>query len=570
MSRLLILLVIVALVSCEQAKTPTYKPYTELFDGTTALLSKWDSVPKPTPDYTMKVDSGWMFLKGDSLEGLTTEVARNINAPVKLPHRITAANHPMWYRNTIALDAPGVFHISGDDGVQLFVNGKQVKRLNENFFEAAFTGKAEVVVRVLNNAMQGGLRHFFYLSREQYDEFVHKKKNYIRTKHLVESASLFRGLTDEQRLAVEKAVDHPADSSILQAEQQFKNHPYITGPWIVKEKNSVRVMAMIDESKDVALHYGSKPDKMDHILTTSGTIVGFELPTDSSRVYYQLYCEETVTPVYSFDIAETSKFTFNAWADSQSGWEQFARNLSNIASYGDAFGLGAGDLVNNGSDPEEWREFYNVLSSSAAERPYYLVSGNHDYDGYYDDLVPGLYRKLNRLSNPHYYSWTYGECMFIALDPNEDFPIGIPAEGAQFKWLMNEIGSEAWKNAKWRFVFLHQPPYSQGWEGYSGDHFLRRLLEPIVEKTPIDFVISGHTHDYERLVKKYGDNETVYLVLGGGGGSLEPPLSSSNPKMDTVIKRHHIGHFSVSGDTVRFEAIDVGGKVMDKYVKIKQ
>lgn len=83
---------------------------------------------------------------------------------------------------------------------------------------------------------------------------------------------------------------------------------------------------------------------------------------------------------------------------------------------------------------------------------------------------------------------------------------------------------------------MHQPRYSQEWAGYHSDKVIRDLLQLVMESAGIDFVVSGHTHDYERLTKSYGSQNTTFPIVGGAGGSLEPPESSAEPVMDTVIK----------------------------------
>lgn len=78
------------------------------------------------------------------------------------------------------------------------------------------------------------------------------------------------------------------------------------------------------------------------------------------------------------------------------------------------------------------------------------------------------------------------------------------------------------------------------------------LQEPVmgsyfeIETKRIDFVLAGHSHDYERLKKNYGSQQTHFFILGGAGGGLEPPESSAYPKMDTIIKAHYYARFEVN------------------------
>ncbi len=253
------------------------------------------------------------------------------------------------------------------------------------------------------------------------------------------------------------------------------------------------------------------------------------------------------------------------WADSQSGWGVFSQLLCAPQWQQDAFTIGVGDLVGHGSDRLAWEHFFGLLSTQTAQRPAYLVPGNHDYDGYADDLKPAWFNKLVPRKPAHYFSWYAHNCGFIAIDPNENFPIDVKAGSDQYKWLQKELESTAWLNADWRFIFVHQTLYSQGWEGYQGDEVLRHLLEPLLEKSEVDFVVSGHTHDYERLTRQYGNQRVTFLIVGGAGGSLEPEASSESPVMDRLEKTHHMARVFVTGTHLRWEVRNLNGGIIDEF-----
>ncbi len=126
------------------------------------------------------------------------------------------------------------------------------------------------------------------------------------------------------------------------------------------------------------------------------------------------------------------------------------------------------------------------------------------------------------------------------------------------------MASDAWREADWRFLMLHQPPYSQGWPGYQGDGFIRALVDTLAEDRRIDVVLSGHSHNYERLTRTYGGQQTHFFVLGGAGGGLEPPESSPLPEMDRVIKAHHVARFQVTPEQVDVTVLGVDGGVLDR------
>ena len=113
-------------------------------------------------------------------------------------------------------------------------------------------------------------------------------------------------------------------------------------------------------------------------------------------------------------------------------------------------------------------------------------------------------------------------------------------------------------------MFVHQTLYSQGWAGYEGDQALRDVLEPLLERARIDFVVSGHTHDYERLTRKYVKQEVTFFVVGGAGGELEPEASSPAPVMDRLEKTFHIARVKVDRNVIQWQAVDLHGNIIDQ------
>jgi hypothetical protein len=175
-----------------------------------------------------------------------------------------------------------------------------------------------------------------------------------------------------------------------------------------------------------------------------------------------------------------------------------------------------------------------------------------------------LERYIRTQPSPHYFAWTASNARFVALDPNIAFPTGIPADSEQYRWFRRELESPEWKRATWHFIFLHQPPYSQGWADYQGDLPIRAMFDPLIEKYGIDFIVAGHTHDYERWTKTYGTQKVHLLIVGGAGGGLEAGPMSAEPAMDKVIRRHHFGYVHIEGRKVTFQAVATDTRLLDQ------
>lgn len=560
------------LIACDsKVVTPTYRPYSSLYkaiedERLKGIKSNFEALQKPVLKNVFQLDSNWIYMAGDGSEHLDVPCREVMGVQINLPHRILLPDTPLWYARTIHFTEPGYLFIQADDGGQLYLNKKRILRNSDYAFPIDTAGVYQVTVRVLNNAMAGGLRRISFVTKDQYDQYTHHLSLFKRAEKVIEKTLRKSVLMEEELDAVEYMLSNFNEDALKKTEEVFIPYPLLAGPYIIGgNDNLVRIRVQTDATFPVHLEWGSQPDQLNNKLTEDGPVTAFDisLPKPNTQYYYRINSENSYSEIIPVIRNEPShKYAFNVWADSQSGWERFVKNINLITQTDDVFGIGVGDLVSQGNEEEHWRKFFSILSSSASSIPYYLIPGNHDYDGYYDDLNPGYYYSFTgNLKN--YFSWSHANSSFISLDPNASFPIGFDDE--QRIWFYNKIESEEWKSATWRFVLLHQPPYSQGWPDYHGDDVVRKLLDPVYESAKIDFVVSGHTHDYERLTKEYGEQKVTFLIVGGAGGALEPQESSSDPKMDTVIKQHHIGRFTVDGQKINFESISSEGEVLDAF-----
>lgn len=465
-------------------------------------LRLWRAWPAPEPSFTGALTEGWRYATGDPAEGLQVGLDRRpaLDDVVNLPHRIPIPDTPMWYEREVDAGVATGLHINADDGAQVFQDGRRLEPVMGEYFlfdTSPFAGL--LTVRVLNNALNGGLRGVYPFAGEAFEAYSDETARRVDA----------RGLLFD---AIQLADPTPA------------------------QQNAV-VRALTERSRE-ALFAGRR-----------------EIPTALLAPHLPLATPPEVDSIFSF----------SAWGDSQGGWAVFQALANQMAVRPDAFSIGLGDLVSNGAEEGGWLSFAMALQPLLRAMPVYAVAGNHDYDGLYNDLVPRLYLQHTREDGrgPPYFSWSHAGAFFMAVDPNNTFPLGFDA--AQLAWIDATMASDAWREANWRFVLLHQAPYSQGWQGYHGDTFIRDLVEARAESHRIDVVLTGHSHNYERLSKTYGNQKTHFFVLGGAGGGLEPPESSDYPVMDRVIKQHHFAVFSVTPGGVEVEVIGLDGAELDRW-----
>ncbi|MEO8076010.1 MAG: metallophosphoesterase [Acidobacteriota bacterium] len=227
---------------------------------------------------------GWRYALGSPSESLRASAGDmpSARASVTLPHRLLHPNRAMWYARTLTLPRQPALRIDADDGAQVFVDEVQWLEDGRTFVpgEPVTPGSHAVVVRVLNNAMEGGLRSVAIVQRPR----------------------------ERQRSALPAVLPSGFDPVESAA---FRNR--------------------------------------------------MPLPGRPCR--------------------------FTLWADSQGGLHTFAALIAKMASAPQDFSAGVGDLVDNGSDPAAWTRFVETLAPLARRVPLVPILGNHDYDGFYGDLI---------------------------------------------------------------------------------------------------------------------------------------------------------------------------------------
>ncbi len=553
--------------------------------ATERLLKAYNNLPPVIPPSWKNLEAVWSFALGDPAEGLNTTLAslpHNLEL-VTLPHRTLHADTPYWYVTEVGIKSASVLEFDADDGAQLYADGRRIPISGDVFYVPASSGKSHLVVRVLNKALYGGLGAARIALKTDYDRFTRQSGYRSRLSAMVRKTRLLMAPTSEQVGSALQAVQKQSEESLRIAERLLSGFPItIVGPYLQNAAiDQMRIVWETDvPASESFLEWGLR-DSLTHKSSALNSGNLHEVPLNGLKpdtsYFYRIHSGPVVSPAYSFrTLPQSGPFAFTAWSDSHANEEEhgnndvYRQNINVMHRLPIAFTVGAGDLVENGNHKGSWENFFEVAAPLVSEIPIMLVGGNHDYDGCFEDLKSVYFERYARnIPKPQYFAWTAGNSRFAALDPNMYFPTGIPVGSAEYKWLMSELESPEWKKATWHFIFLHQPPYSQGWADYHGDIPIRDLFDPLVEKYGIDFIVAGHTHDYEHLTKTYGSQKLHLLIVGGMGGGLEDDTMSTEPVMDKVIKRHHFGLFQVDGRKVTFSAVATDTRILDRFVDVK-
>jgi 3',5'-cyclic AMP phosphodiesterase CpdA len=238
-----------------------------------------------------------------------------------------------------------------------------------------------------------------------------------------------------------------------------------------------------------------------------------------------------------------------------------------MRSYDLDFVLHTGDTVYKAfeqSGPAEAfaTKYFEAFGPLLHEAPIYPVLGNHDYDqAAQSDGQPYFLRAFPLLTDPSvpdsahgtWYAFKRAEIQFIMLDSHAFQGAGGRPE--QTAWLEERLSDPS---VRFSIPVFHTPPYTSGLHQNDGQA-LRTDWNPLFEVADAPLVISGHDHNYERIVR----NGVTYVVSGGGS----PVLYRETERVDGSQAFHRTMHFvlvEIDRDYIELTAIDIGGNVLDR------
>jgi len=306
----------------------------------------------------------------------------------------------------------------------------------------------------------------------------------------------------------------------------------LTGPYLQNVKqDGITVMWETDLNGSDSLDFGTSTAYGNRVAATSSVsggntwihkVVLSGLPAGTT-FHYRVNRGSDSTPDATFKTAPATAadFSFGVWGDSQG---------SNPANPGDPMeptkalmkhmvndqhvdlALAVGDLAESGNDINGVRAWFldRPVQILGTKIPFFIAWGNHDLDSHsiirdYADL-PSQDRS-GMGAGFGSFSFDYAGCHFICID-NASASVDVPG------WVRQDLQSNATKNARFTFVFIHKAPWYDRW--YSGETWLRTQLVPYLEQNGATLCFSGHMHAYER-----GQLNGVHYVTTGGGSWLD-------------------------------------------------
>jgi 3',5'-cyclic AMP phosphodiesterase CpdA len=234
--------------------------------------------------------------------------------------------------------------------------------------------------------------------------------------------------------------------------------------------------------------------------------------------------------------------------------------------------LHVGDMAYPYGAPSYYhRKFFTVYADLLRSTCVYPTLGNHDCMRGPEYWLYAFHLPANNpASDESYYSFDAGDAHFTALNTCTG---EVPEE--QLAWLDADLAAS---QRKWKIVFFHHAPYSNGLHG--GTVLVRDAVVPLFEKHGVDLVLSGHDHTYERTYPihqgtirgGYQDPDYTspggipYVVTGGGGYALYNYEPSPEAHLGAVfLKKHEYLLLRITPDQIEGTAIGLEGEAIDRF-----
>ena len=302
-----------------------------------------------------------------------------------------------------------------------------------------------------------------------------------------------------------------------------------------------------DQPGDTTIQYGTSPGAL--TSTASATAFAQPAPLDNSftanltglsprtTYYYRVGGAGGVFYPSGEPFRFTTRsddpcdpFTFILIGDNRADFDGMSNPLwpailAETMAHDPSFFVNTGDMVKNGEAPEEWRGFIDDSEGGWAYAASILTMGNHDEDNVDGDgaLYNQLYEhaRNSMTATEDYYSIDVGPIHFVSLNTQYTSP-GSTELGQMETWLAADLAATT---QPWKIVFFHKAVYTRGnhSSGEEDNGTINARLVPLFDTHDVDFVLNGHSHDYERYAPSVG----VDTAFGGSGRSFPAGPGSS-------------------------------------------
>ncbi|MBS1563082.1 MAG: metallophosphoesterase family protein, partial [Bacteroidetes bacterium] len=455
-----------------------------------------------------------------------------------------------YFRTKLNIPDPARFgsfalRVYADDGIVIYINGREAARYNIDTLPSAST-----------------------LATEPAEEDGHRIISFAGI-----PASFFRPGANTIAAEVHQAGVTSTDLVFdleLAAIGKTPEKPILRGPLLqMLSTNAVNIKWRTAGPASSRVRYGKDPNHLSSVATISKATTEHEVRIENlqpdTRYYYAIgSTASTLIGSYrnSFTTAPppgtTRKIRIGVFGDAGTGnkVQKATRDgylhLPKGGSPDLALLLGD-NAYNSGTDEQHQQKMFDIYGNTIfANHPVFSVPGNHEYDNdpkgleglrgthqipYYDIFSLPTDAECGGIPSgtEHYYSFDYGDIHFIMLDSYgyDDNKLLYDSTGVQAQWLKTDLAAYYGKR-KWTIVCLHHPPYTHGTHDSERERDLisiRRQITPILERYNVDVVLAGHSHVYERsfLIQGHIGFEASFNATAPPQGNL---VSGSSARYD--------------------------------------
>lgn len=187
-----------------------------------------------------------------------------------------------------------------------------------------------------------------------------------------------------------------------------------------------------------------------------------------------------------------------------------------------------GDMANSLlSESQMFGDFMDTaISKFASEIPMFYARGNHETRGPFAIEYP---RYFPTPTNKLFYQFNHGNMGVIVLDCGEDKPdTDIEYAGIvemdnyrteQAEWLSKAVESPAFKNAKYKIVICHMPPFG----GWHGEIDILNKFIPLLNKAGVQIMLSGHLHRH--ILQQKLDKVNFPILVNSNNNVIKASMS---------------------------------------------
>lgn len=196
-----------------------------------------------------------------------------------------------------------------------------------------------------------------------------------------------------------------------------------------------------------------------------------------------------------------------------------------------------GDMSNDiRSEKQLFTDFLDkAVDLFAAETPMYYARGNHETRGNFATAFPKYFQTPTK---ELYYMFRQGPVCFVVLDCGEDKPdsdieySGIVAfdryRTKQAEWLKEALKQDIFRDAPYRVVIIHMPPFG----GWHGNQEIAEKFVPLLSNAGVDVMLCGHLHRH--VYKKAGDGQNFPIIANSNKAVIKASANNSMLKIDVV------------------------------------